>query len=291
MNVSIPTKQLSNQAAMPTIGFGTWKLSPNEARVSVEFALREGYTHIDCSPHYGNQNAVGEAIDAVTNDEESDLHRNDIFVVSKKWFEDLSPEAVHDELEMTLDELGLEYLDCYLIHWPNHDYDIVETLDALQEEKEAGRIRSIGVSNFTIEHLKEIEDRSEVTIDVNQVEYHPLLNQEELREYCQGNDIVLEAYSPLAHGEIFGIEVIDDIADQYDVSEAQVILNWLRAHDIVAIPRSSSKKHILDNLASLQWELLPEDVEKIDRITAENPDLKRRIVKPGMHEFDFKYNG
>ncbi len=268
--------KLNENSEIPVLGFGTWQLHGDSCVRSVEYALGVGYRHIDTAESYDNQVEVGRAI------RNSGVRRDDIFLTSKVWMTNLKKDQVVNACKKSLDEIDTEYLDLYLIHWPNRSVPIEETLEAMNELKESGLIRAIGVSNFTINHLKDAL-RSGVELNNNQVEFHPSLNQVELKEFCDENGVVVTAYSPIAQGKDLRIKVVKDLSNKYGKSGAQVILNWLRQKNIVAIPRSSNPIHIKDNFESLDWDLDQEDVREIDDI-----DRKRiRIVNPLFGDFNY----
>jgi 2,5-diketo-D-gluconate reductase B len=249
------------------IGLGTWQNEGENCAESVKIALDMGYRHIDTAQIYGNEEQVGDGIEA------SDVDRDQIFLASKVWIDQLSSENVIASTEESLEKLQTDYVDLMYVHWPSGDYSPEESLEALQELKNKGLINNIGVSNFEVPHLEKALE----TVDVyaNQVEMHPLLPQEELREFCEENDVELVAYSPLARGEVFNIQEIQEVAEKHGVSEAQVSLAWVRQKGAVPIPKASSREHIEDNFESQDLELDDEDMEKIDSIRGEE-----RMVDP-----------
>lgn len=266
---------LKNGKEIPSLGFGTWELTGDDARRSVELALEVGYRHIDTAQIYGNQKEVGASINT------SGIERDEIFLTSKVWRSDLAKEDVSPAINRILEELATDYVDLILIHWPDRNVPIADTLGEMTKAQESGLVKSVGVSNFTINHLK---DASNAGFDVvnNQVEFHPSLYQKDLLEYCNSEGIKLTAYSPIAQGADLKIQKIRDLAEKYDASEAQVILNWIRQKGVISIPRSSKENHIKDNFKSLDWELETEDAKILDNINSEN-----RVVVPGFGDFDY----
>ncbi|QGA80501.1 2,5-diketo-D-gluconate reductase B [Candidatus Nanohalobium constans] len=260
-------------SSIPKLGLGTWQnTESDECAKSVQTALEIGYKHIDTAQVYENEEHVGKGI------KEADIDRDDFFLASKVWIDQLSEENVVPSMEESLEKLGVDKVDLMYIHWPSGDYQPEETLEAMQELVEKGMAKNIGVSNFTPEQVDEAMGIAGEDIIANQVEMHPLLQQEELLEKCREHDITLVAYSPLARGKVFDIPELNEIADKHGVSEAQVSLAWLMQKDgVVAIPKASSEEHIRDNHEAQDLELDEEDVEKIESI-----DREEREVDPGF---------
>jgi len=246
---------------MPALGLGTWENDdPAQCTESVKTALEVGYRHVDTAQIYGNEAAVGEGIAAAAVD------REDVFLASKVWIDQLAPEDVIESTRESLDKLGVDTVDLMYVHWPAGKYDPAETLPAFAELRDRGLIDRIGVSNFEPEHLDAATDALGETPFANQVEMHPLLRQEELREYADANDIELVAYSPLARANVLDEPEIVDIAEKHGVSAARVSLAWLREKGVTAIPKATGEDHIRDNLASLELDLDDEDVDAIDTL-------------------------
>ena len=255
---------------MPVLGLGTWENDDAEqCAESVRTALEAGYRHVDTAQIYGNEDAVGDGIAA------ADVDREEVFLATKVWIDELSHDDVIESTEESLDRLDTDYVDLLYVHWPAREYEPEETLGALEELKEDGKIDRIGVSNFEPEHLETAQDAVDAPIFANQVEMHPLLQQRELREYCADADIELVAYSPLARGDVFDVDAITEVAEAHDASEAQVSLAWLREKGVTAIPKATGEDHIRDNWESLGVSLSDEEVERIDDI-----DRTERQVHP-----------
>lgn len=265
---------LKNGFKMPIIGFGSWQLTGNVCYNSVRKALEVGYRHIDTAERYSNHKEVGKAI------KDSGIPREEIFLTSKVPPGSLHTQDVVESGKRYLKELGTEYLDLLLIHWPNGKIPIKETMEGFKKLKEEGLIRSIGVSNFTIYHLEKTLQTGVEFVN-NQVEFHPSFNQKELKEFCDKYKILITAYSPVAHGQDLSLEKIQEIAKKYGKTPAQIILAWLMAKDIVPLSTSRKPDHIEDNFKSLEVKLTPEDLEKIDNIGGHN-----RTVNPPWAEFE-----
>lgn len=256
---------------MPMLGLGTWQNDdPEECATAVETALEMGYRHIDTAQIYGNEDAVGTGI------ERSDVDRDEVFLATKVWIDNLGHGDVLETTTKSLEKLGTDYVDLLYVHWPAREYDPEETLPAFEQLVEEGSVKRIGVSNFQRDHVEEARD---VVGDVfaNQIEVHPLLPQDELVEYCQSNDVNVVAYSPLARGEAFDIPQVQAIAEKHDASPAQVCLAWLRQRDIAAIPKATSVGHIEDNWRSLGIHLDDEDLDEFASI-----DRTDRRVDPSF---------
>jgi 2,5-diketo-D-gluconate reductase B len=246
---------------MPMLGLGTWQNDdPEECENAVKTALEAGYRHIDTAQAYRNEESVGRGIAA------ADVPREDVFLATKVWIDNLAYDDVLATAEESLDRLGVDYVDLLYVHWPSREYDPEGTLRAFDELVDDGKVERIGVSNFEPEHIDEAIERTDAPIFANQVELHPLLPQEDLREHCAERDVEVVAYSPLARGEVFNVPELTEIAEKHDASEAQVSLAWLREKGVTAIPKATSEAHILDNWASLGLDLDDEDVAKIDAI-------------------------
>ena len=257
---------------MPMLGLGTWKNSDPEACAeSVATALEAGYRHIDTAQAYGNEDAVGNGI------EQAAVDREDVFLATKIWIDNLAYDDVLETAEASLDRLGVDSVDLLYVHWPSRTYEAEDTLAAFNELYDQGKVDRIGVSNFEPEQLAEAIELSDAPIFANQVEIHPLLQQEELREVCADHDVELVAYSPLARGAVFDVPEIEAIADDHGVSPAQISLAWLREEGVTAIPKATGEDHISDNWASLSVDLTDDDLATIRGI-----DRTDRQVDPGF---------
>ncbi len=252
------TRTLPSGAEMPQVGLGTWTLRGDSAANAVAMALELGYRHIDTAVAYGNHRHVGAGI------RRAGVPRQELFIVTKVPRDNLRYEEVLAAADQSLDELQTDYLDLFLIHWPNPSVPMRETFSALGELHRKGIVRDVGVSNFTIDHLEEAQGVTSVPIANNQVLYHPLRNQEALRLYCHERDIVVTSYSPLGRGEFVRDRTLQRLAAARGRTPAQLALKWLVDKGIVVIPRSSSREHLAENLDLFDWELDDEALRALD---------------------------
>ncbi|PHQ44838.1 oxidoreductase [Halorubrum sp. C3] len=262
--MTVPTKTLPSGAEVPTLGLGTYDLSDGETADSVRAALDAGYAHIDTAEGYMNEAAVGDALAA------SGVDRDDVFLTSKVLAKNLNYESVIESCEASLDRLGTDYLDLYLIHWPNPAISLRETLRAMAELRERGLVRDVGVSNFSAYQLSCAHHISDVPIAVNQIEFHPWFQRPDLVDYCRETDTVVEAAAPLARTDVFGDEVVADLAEKYDKHPAQVVVRWAIDSGVVPLPRSSTPEHVRAN-ADLDWELDEADRRRLDERDRDAP--------------------
>ncbi len=261
---STPLLELTDGHQIPQLGFGVFQVPPEETRQAVAHALQAGYRLIDTAAAYGNEAEVGEAIAA------SGLPRSELFVTTKLWNDDQGHANALGAFDHSLERLGLEYVDLYLIHWPAPSRGrYVETWKALGELNADGRARSIGVSNFTIQNLEEIITATDVVPAVNQVELHPRLIQTDLRSFHREHGIVTEAWSPLGRGgDLLEEPVLEEIAARYGRTPAQVVLRWHVQIGNVAIPRSVTPSRIQENFQIFDFALSDDEVRAIDGLDA-----------------------
>ncbi|MGG0717899.1 aldo/keto reductase [Robertmurraya massiliosenegalensis] len=267
------TTTLHNGVKMPWFGLGVFKVKEgSEVVEAVKAAIKNGYISIDTAAIYQNEEGVGQGI------KESGVPRDSLFVTSKVWNSDQGYESTLKAFETSLQKLGMDYLDLYLIHWPGKDSaKYKETWRALEKLYKDGRVRAIGVSNFHVHHLEDLIADSEIKPMVNQVEYHPHLAQLELRDYCKKQGIQLEAWSPLKQGQLLSEPTIMAIAEKYQKSPAQIILRWDLQNEVVTIPKSIKEHRIIENADIFDFELSIEDMEKINGLNknervGSNPD-------------------
>jgi 2,5-diketo-D-gluconate reductase B len=262
----------SRSDEMPSLGIGTWQNTDPEACANaVATALEMGYRHVDTAQAYDNEASVGEGL------ARADVPREDVFLATKVWIDELATENVRVSTEESLERLGVDSLDLLYIHWPAGEYDPVDTLAAFDELHDDGLIERVGISNFEPEQVDEAIEVADAPIFANQVECHPLLPQDELRAHCADTDVEVVAYSPLARGEVFDVPELGEVARKHGVSEAQVSLAWLREKGVTAIPKATSEAHIRDNWGSRTLDLDDEDVSNIDGI-----DRTERRIDPGF---------
>ncbi len=247
--------ELSSGDLMPLLGLGTWELKGDDCIKGVRTALDLGYRHIDTAKIYGNHRQVARGI------KDSGVDREDIFLTTKVWNDSHEYDDVIASGEQFLEELAVDYIDLLLIHWPVEEVPAAETLEAMQELKERGLVKNIGVSNFMKEHLDEVFAESSVDVVNNQIKFHPYHYPKELMNLCQKNDISVTAYSPLARGGIFDDQELARLSEKYDHSVVQLTLKWIIDKDVIAIPKATSKEHIKENMDIFGWEL-PAEVKK-----------------------------
>lgn len=273
------TVTLHNGVKMPGFGLGVFKVEEGQELVAaVKAAIRHGYRSIDTAAVYQNEAGVGTAIREAL--EESLVKREELFVTSKLWNADQGYDSAMAAFDATMDKLGLEYLDLYLIHWPVKG-KYKESWRALETLYREGRVKAIGVSNFQIHHLKDVMEGAEIKPMVNQVEFHPRLTQKELLQFCREQGIRMEAWSPLMQGELLNEPVLQDIGAKYGKSVAQVILRWDLQHGVVTIPKSTKEARIIENASIYDFSLSDEDMNRIDGL---NED---RRVGPDPDNFNF----
>jgi diketogulonate reductase-like aldo/keto reductase len=259
------TYTLSNGRIMPAIGFGTWEITPDDAaEKAVLLALEAGYRHIDTAKIYGNERGVGAAVRG------SGIAREEIFVTTKLWNEDHDYDAALRAIDGSLERLGLDYVDLYLIHWPKSEYGSRDQAwRAMQEIYKSGKAKAIGVSNYTIRHLSELIETSDMVPMVNQVEFHPFIydHQKALLAYCRERNIAVEAYSPLARHSKTSTAEVEAVAAKHGKTPSQVLLRWCLQHGTVPLPRSTNPDHIRENLNVFDFELTDEDMKILDRLS------------------------
>jgi 2,5-diketo-D-gluconate reductase A len=268
----IPDLTLNNGISIPQLGFGTFQIEPQDTREAVRFALDTGYRHIDTAQMYGNEKEVGQAV------RDSGLPRGKVFVTSKL---NNGYHAYGDALAAfarTLDDLDLEYLDLFLVHWPLPAVgDYVETWKAMEEILRSGRVRAIGVSNFQPSHLERLLRETATVPAVNQIEVHPYLTQDDVRAFGTDHGIATEAWSPIAQGKVLDDPVITAVAERVERSPAQVTLRWHLQRGDIVFPKSVTPARVEENFQLFDFDLTPDDVAAItglnrDERTGPDPD-------------------
>ncbi len=260
---------LSNGVQIPVIGYGTWQALEGEtAYQAIQAALAAGYTHIDTAAVYGNEKSIGRAI------KDAGVDRASLFITSKVWNTERGYEKTHQAFEKTLSDLGTDYLDLYLIHWPANAQQFpeqsaalnAETWRALEELYQAGRIKAIGVSNFLVHHLETLLSTAQIVPMVNQIEFHPGFMQESVVAFCTAHNILVQAWAPLGTGKMLGNETLISIANKYEVSTAQLCIKWCLQHGTLPLPKSVTPTRMQENKAVFDFTISDADMQTIDAL-------------------------
>jgi 2,5-diketo-D-gluconate reductase A len=259
----VPTIALNDGNGIPQLGFGVFQVPPDQTAQATAEALAAGYRHIDTAEMYRNEKGVGEAVRA------SGLGRDEVFITSKLNNGFHEPEDAREAMRGTLDALGMEYVDLFLIHWPLptlYDGDFASTWRVLEEFRRDGLARSIGVSNFQVDHLERLAEECEVVPAVNQIELHPYFANATVDEYGREHGIVTEAWSPIAQGHVLGDDVVNAIAGEVGRTPAQVVLRWHIQRGNIVFPKSVSPERMRENLDLFGFELSADQAERIDAL-------------------------
>ncbi len=265
------TVLLNNGVKMPGFGLGVYKVEDGKTvQTAVQAALEAGYRMIDTASFYDNEVGVGEAIKL------SNIPREELFVTTKVWNDEQGYAETKEAFEKSLQRLGLDYIDLYLIHWPVKG-KYVETWKAMEELYESGQVRAIGVSNFHQQHVENLLANSKIVPAINQVEYHPHLTQKPLYAFCKQQGIQLEAWSPLKRGRLMDEPYLLSVAEKYGKTIAQVILRWDIQNEVITIPKSTNPRRIKENAAIFDFSLTEKEMQKISRLnqndrSGTNPD-------------------
>jgi 2,5-diketo-D-gluconate reductase A len=261
--VTVPSIGLNDGHEIPQLGFGVFQVPPPETEVAVRSALDAGYRHIDTAEMYGNEEGVGRAARA------AGLDRSEVYITSKLNNGYHRPDDARRAFETTLETLGYDHVDLFLIHWPLptlYDGDFVSTWRTLEEFKADGRARSIGVSNFQVAHLERLIGESGTVPAVNQIELHPYFQNREVAAFDREHGIATEAWAPIAQGKVLDDPTLIEMAERYGRSVAQIVLRWHIQHGMIVFPKSVTPERIRENIAIFDFELEPVDVEAIDAL-------------------------
>jgi diketogulonate reductase-like aldo/keto reductase len=272
--------KLNNGKTIPAVGLGTWRAQGEDVYRAVRHALDVGYTHIDSAVAYRNEEEVGRAVS------ESGVERSSLFITTKLWNNVHSREAAAKQIEETLSKLGTDYLDLVLIHWPWTYERNAAVYSAMEEAVDAGKIRSIGISNFNIHHINALLDSARMTPAVNQMECHISLQNTRLKEYLDGKGIALEAYAPFKSwkvGEVLEDETLLDIGKAYGKTPTQVSVRWLLQRGIIALPKSVTPERITENFGVFDFELTESDMQRIRKLN----QAERMFPEPDNVDFGF----
>lgn len=247
--------KLASGHEIPILGLGTWQLKGSQCERIIKVAIELGYTHIDTAWMYQNQTQIGNALRDIN------VERETLFITSKIWHTHLKHDEVLSQFDVCINDLQMDYVDLLLIHWPSDSVPFEETFGAFKEIYDAGKVKSIGISNFSIEQVDKACDVSELPICTNQVEYHVRNNKEALRAHCETHNIPITAHRPLAVGNLAEDKELTEIGKRYGKTAAQVALRWLVQKGIITIPKSGSEPHLRENLDIFDWQLSDEEMQ------------------------------
>ncbi|MCG1874096.1 aldo/keto reductase [Staphylococcus epidermidis] len=276
------TVQFYNGRTMPKIGLGTYRVKDSdECRESVKHAIEQGYRSIDTAMIYGNEETVGQGIKEGL--KSTGLSREDLFITSKLWLTDFGRQNVEEAYRQSVEKLGLDYLDLYLMHWPGtNEAVMIDSWRGMEDLYKQNQVKNIGVSNFTPEHFEALLAQVSIKPVINQVEFHPYLTQNKLRKYLEAQNIIMESWSPLMNSQILHDDVINEVANEVGKTPAQVVIRWNIQHDVVVIPKSVTPHRIEENLDVWNFELSDNQMERINQL---NQDKR---IGPNPLEFDGK---
>lgn len=269
-----------NGNSMPSVGLGVFRVENNDvAKDAVKHAIQSGYRSIDAAFIYGNEVKVGEGI--AEGIKAANITREDLFITSKIWIDDYGKDNVQKAYEKSLNLLGLDYLDLYLMHWPGTDLDLLlNTWEGMENLYNQQLVKNIGVSNFNIDHLEILINQANVKPVLNQVEFHPYLTQTELRNYLSKHNIKMESWSPLMNAEILQDETVNRIAKEINKSPAQVIIRWNIDHDVITIPKSVTPSRIEENFEVFNFSLNDDQIKRLDALN------QNKRIGPNPAEFN-----
>lgn len=268
----VPYSILNNSTKMPWVGFGTWRLHDGEETYqAVRYAIDSGYSSFDTAMIYGNEKSLGRAI------KDSGIPRDQLFITTKLWNEDIRKQNALKAIDHSLENLQLDYVDLYLVHWAIEGRYITVWND-MEEIYHSGKAKAIGVSNYMIEHLENLLTDAQITPAVNQVEFHPRLQQPSLQNFCKDHKIQLEAWSPLMKGRTLDHPIIQKIAKKHQKTPAQVLIRWDFQKEVITIPKSGNQKHIIENIDVFDFELDANDMKDIKSM-----DKNKRVGEDPYH--------
>ncbi len=275
------TVTLNNGLKMPLVGYGVFRVPEGEDLAeAVKTAIAKGYRSIDTAQVYRNEESVGRGIRAAI--EEGLVTREELFITSKVWNDGLSYDETLAAYDSSLEKIGLDYLDLYLVHWPGIDTNYLDVYKALEKIYQDGRVRSIGVSNFHVHHLEYLLKEATVVPVINQIEFHPHLTQEEVRAYCTDKGIQVEAWSPLMNGALLEEALIQELASKYGKTPAQIVLRYDVQHNVVTIPKTMTETRMIENLDIFDFALTDDEMTQLDTL---NDGLR---CGPDPEKFNFK---
>ncbi|ACA37727.1 aldo/keto reductase [Lysinibacillus sphaericus] len=275
------TVTLNNGLKMPLVGYGVFRVPEGEDLAeAVKTAIAKGYRSIDTAQVYRNEESVGRGIRAAI--EEGLVTREELFITSKVWNDGLSYDETLAAYDSSLEKIGLDYLDLYLVHWPGIDTNYLDVYKALEKIYQDGRVRSIGVSNFHVHHLEYLLKEATVVPVINQIEFHPHLTQEEVRAYCTDKGIQVEAWSPLMNGALLEEALIQELASKYGKTPAQIVLRYDVQHNVVTIPKTMTETRMIENLDIFDFALTDDEMTQLDAL---NDGLR---CGPDPEKFNFK---
>ncbi|WP_341301155.1 aldo/keto reductase [Lysinibacillus sp. FSL H8-0500] len=272
---------LNNGLEMPLVGYGVFRVPEgDDLAEAVKTAITKGFRSIDTAQVYRNEESVGRGIRAAI--EEGLVTREELFITSKVWNDGLSYEETLAAYESSLEKIGLDYLDLYLVHWPGIDDNYIDVYKALEKIYQDGRVRSIGVSNFHVHHLENLLKETTVIPVINQIEFHPHLTQKEVRAYCKDKGIQVEAWSPLMNGSLLEEALIQELAAKYDKTPAQIVLRYDVQCHVVTIPKTMTPTRMVENLDVFDFALTEEEMSQLDALN------DGRRCGPDPEKFNFK---
>lgn len=263
-------KYKGREGVVPKLGLGTFQLEKEDCKQAVSWALEAGYRHLDTARMYENEQYVGAGLS------ESGVDREDVFITTKLQMGELHPEGVKESCTKSLELLDTSYVDLLLIHWPEKNVPLAETMAAMTELKNEGKVKHLGVSNFTVQWLEDACKSCLEPVFCNQIEFHPFLQQQKVLDTCRKHQVAVTAYSPLARGRVMDESTLKELGEKYSKTPAQITLHWMmQCDDLIAVPKGSSKQHIHENMEIFDFEMDPADLDKVSGL-----DRNQRLIDP-----------